>query len=96
MSTFGDKAPRNLFNSSIDSRMSQITSLYVHKVVGQASPEVETRDLVEGLGLSADGPIDPARMVPSTEYYDFFAALVARDPEGLILPLRIGAAMADR
>ena len=73
--------------------MSQITSLYVYKVVGQASAGVETRDLVEGLGLAPDGPIDPAHMVSSAEYYDFFAALVDRDPEGLILPLRIGAAM---
>ncbi|MEM0929782.1 MAG: AraC family transcriptional regulator ligand-binding domain-containing protein [Pseudomonadota bacterium] len=73
--------------------MSQITSLYVYKVVGQASPGVETRDLVEGLGLLADGPIDPARLISSADYYDFFAALADRDPEGLVLPLRIGAAM---
>lgn len=74
-------------------RMSQITSLYVHKVVGQASPGVETRDLVEGLGLAPEDPIDPAQMVSSAKYYDFFAALADRDPDGLILPLRIGAAM---
>ncbi|MEM8987059.1 MAG: AraC family transcriptional regulator ligand-binding domain-containing protein [Pseudomonadota bacterium] len=73
--------------------MSQITSLYVYKVIGQASAGVETRDLVERLGLSPDGPIDPAQMVSSSEYYDFFAALADRDPEGLMLPLRIGAAM---
>ncbi|MDJ0751596.1 MAG: AraC family transcriptional regulator [Woeseiaceae bacterium] len=73
--------------------MSQITSLYVYKVVGQASPGVDTADLVEGLGLDPDGPIDPDKMVPSAEYYDFFAALAERDPDGLALPLRIGAAM---
>lgn len=73
--------------------MAQITSLYVFKVIGQASPGVETRDLVEGLGLDPDGPIDPARMVPSPDYYRFFAALSERDPDGLRLPLRIGAAM---
>ncbi|MEO1656708.1 MAG: AraC family transcriptional regulator ligand-binding domain-containing protein [Pseudomonadota bacterium] len=73
--------------------MSEITSLYVYKVVGQASEGVETRDLVERLGLPPDGPIDPAQMVTSAAYYDFFAALVDRDPDGLILPLRIGAAM---
>ncbi len=73
--------------------MSQITSLYVYKVVGQASDGVETRDLVEGLGLAPDGPIDPAQMVSSTHYYEFFAALAERDPGGLQLPLRIGAAM---
>lgn len=73
--------------------MSQITSLYVYKVVGQASDGVETRDLVEGLGLAADGPPDPAHMVPSSDYYEFFETLVERDPNGVILPLRIGAAM---
>lgn len=73
--------------------MSEITSLYVYKVVSQASAGVETRDLVEGLGLAADGPIDPSRMVPSPEYYRFFTALSERDPDGLRLPLRIGAAM---
>ena len=73
--------------------MSQITSLYVYKVVSQASAGVETRDLVKGLGLKPDGPIDPAQMVSSSDYYDFFEALADRDPEGLVLPLRIGAAM---
>ncbi|MEO0437023.1 MAG: AraC family transcriptional regulator ligand-binding domain-containing protein, partial [Pseudomonadota bacterium] len=61
--------------------------------VGRASPGTETRDLVEALGLDPEGPIDPARLVPSKAYYDFFAALAERDPEGAALPLRIGAAM---
>ena len=73
--------------------MSQLTALYVYKVVGQVSPGVETADLVKRLGLEPDGPIEPARMVSSTDYYDFFAAVVDRDPNGLVLPLRIGAAM---
>ena len=73
--------------------MGQITSLYVYKVVSQASAGVETRDLVEELGLPPDGPIDPAQMVSSPDYYRFFAKLEARDPDGLILPLRIGASM---
>ena len=73
--------------------MSQLTSLYVYKVVGQASPGVDTADLVRQLGLDPEGPIDPARMVSSAAYYDFFAALADRDPNGLALPLRIGAAM---
>ncbi|MCC1496102.1 AraC family transcriptional regulator [Alcanivorax sp. 1008] len=73
--------------------MAQITSLYVYKVVGQATPGVETRDLMGGLGLPVDGPIDPTRMVSSSEFYDFFATLVDRDPDGLLLPLKIGSAM---
>ncbi|NEX16833.1 MAG: AraC family transcriptional regulator [Halochromatium sp.] len=73
--------------------MSQLTALYVYKVVSQASPGVDTADLVKQLGLDPEGPIDPARMVSSAAYYDVFAALVDRDPNGLALPLRIGAAM---
>jgi AraC-like DNA-binding protein len=73
--------------------MSQLTSLYVYKVVGEASPGVKTADLVQGLGLDPDAPVDPAKMVSATAYYDFFAALVDRDPCGLTLPLRIGASM---
>ncbi|MEP3225415.1 MAG: AraC family transcriptional regulator ligand-binding domain-containing protein [Parasphingorhabdus sp.] len=73
--------------------MGQITSLYVYKVIGQASAGVATRDLVESLGLAPDGPIDPTQMVSSADYYQFFAALAERDPSGLALPLRIGAAM---
>jgi AraC-like DNA-binding protein len=73
--------------------MSELTSLYVYKVVAQASPGVETADLVKGLGLDPQGPIDPTRMVSSTAYYGFFAELVERDPDGLTLPLRSGAAM---
>lgn len=73
--------------------MSDVTSLYVYKVIGQASPGVATADLVERLGLDADGPIDPTRMVSAAAYYDFFADLVDRDPDSLALPLRIGATM---
>ncbi|MEM8633647.1 MAG: AraC family transcriptional regulator ligand-binding domain-containing protein [Pseudomonadota bacterium] len=84
---------RSLETDLILGLMSQITSLYVYKVVGQASHGVETRDLVERLGLKADGPIDPARLISSEQYYQFFAALAERDPAGVALPLRIGAAM---
>ncbi len=73
--------------------MAQITSLYVYKVASQASPGVETRDLIRELGLPVDGPIDPTQMVSSSDYYDFFAELVGRDPNGLSLPLKIGASM---
>jgi AraC-like DNA-binding protein len=73
--------------------MAQITSLYVYKVISQASPGVETRDLLNGLGLDPDGAVDPALLISSSDYYDFFAALAERDPNGLLLPLRIGASM---
>ncbi len=73
--------------------MSQITSLYVHKVLSHVSAGVVTRDLLADLGVEPDDPIDPKKMVSSNEFYDFFAALAARDPDGASLPLRIGATM---
>jgi AraC-like DNA-binding protein len=73
--------------------MSQITSLYVHKVLSQVSAGVETNDLLEGLGLRPDAPVDPKRMVAADQFYDVFAELAARDPLGIALPLRIGATM---
>ncbi|MHA7901571.1 MAG: AraC family transcriptional regulator ligand-binding domain-containing protein [Henriciella sp.] len=73
--------------------MSQITSLYVHKVLSHVSSGVKTGDLLQDLGLTPDGTVDPKLMVPSNGFYDFFASLAARDPDGLTLPLRIGATM---
>ncbi len=73
--------------------MSQITSLYVYKAVGQSNPGIDNADLVERLGLDPTGPVDPTRMVSSTAYYDFLAELADRDPDGVALPLRIGATM---
>ncbi|MFK7842822.1 MAG: AraC family transcriptional regulator ligand-binding domain-containing protein [Sphingorhabdus sp.] len=73
--------------------MSDITSLYVHKVLGHVSAGVETGDLLEDLGLAPDGTVDPKLMVSANQFYDFFAALAARDPDGLSLPTRIGATM---
>ena len=75
--------------------MSQITSLYVHKVLEQVSAGVPTADLLECLGMQPGAPIDTKKMVPSDAYYDFFAELSLRDPYGLSLPLRIGAGMCS-
>ncbi|MEP4052982.1 MAG: AraC family transcriptional regulator ligand-binding domain-containing protein [Litorimonas sp.] len=73
--------------------MSQITSLYVHKVLNHATAGVETHDLLLNLGVEPDAPIDPKHMVDASSFYDFFAALASRDPNGVSLPLRIGATM---
>lgn len=54
---------------------------------------METADLLEKLGIMPGTDVDPRQMVSSTKFYDFFASLVARDPDGLSLPLRIGATM---
>ena len=71
----------------------QITSLFVYKVIRQASPGVHSHDLFDALGLDPDAPVVPARMVASTDYYDFLAKLARRDPDSLTLPLRTGASM---
>jgi AraC-like DNA-binding protein len=73
--------------------MSQITSLYVHKVLSQVSAGVETADLLADLGIRPGATVDPAQMVSSSDFYDFFASVADRDPDGLSLPLRIGATM---
>ena len=73
--------------------MSEITSLYVHKVLDQVTPGTDTADLLRPLGMHPDAPIDPKLMVASDAYYKFFADLSLRDPAGLTLPLRIGATM---
>ena len=74
-------------------QMSEITSLYVHKVLAQVDRRVATDDLLERMGMVPNAPIDPKKMVSSDAYYAFFAALSDRDPEGISLPLRIGASM---
>jgi len=73
--------------------MSQITSLYVHKVLSHVSADVETGDLLASLGLAPGAVVNPKLFVSANQFYDFFAALASRDPDGLTLPLRIGAAM---
>lgn len=73
--------------------MSQITSLYVHKVLSHVSAGVATADLLANLGMPPNGPVNPKLMVAADKFYDFFATLATRDPDGISLPLRIGASM---
>jgi AraC-like DNA-binding protein len=73
--------------------MGQITSLFVHRVARQASPSVDTRPLVQEVGVDPDSPVDPALMVPAAKYYEFLEKLARLDPAGHSLPLRAGATM---
>ena len=73
--------------------MGEITSLFAHKVARQVSPGTDTRDVLKSLGLQPDGPVEPSQVVAAEAYYDFFAELARRDPDGLTLPLRVGASM---
>ena len=73
--------------------MGQITSLFVHKVIAQADDSLDKRAFLEAVGVDPDAPIDPKVMVADVEYYEFFAGLVRADPNGLELPMRVGATM---
>ncbi|MEQ9317323.1 MAG: AraC family transcriptional regulator ligand-binding domain-containing protein [Henriciella sp.] len=73
--------------------MGEITSLFAHKVARQVGPGVETGDALASLGLQPYGAIEPSQMVAAGAYYDFFAELARRDPDGVTLPLRVGASM---
>lgn len=73
--------------------MGRITSLFVHKVLGQADDNLNTRPFLEAMGLDPDAPIDPKVMVSDKDYYQFFADMARADSHGPELPLRVGASM---
>lgn len=73
--------------------MGQITSLFVHKVIAQADDSLDKRAFLQSVGVDPDAPVDPKVMVADTDYYRFFASLARADPNGLDLPLRVGATM---
>ena len=71
----------------------QITSLFVHKVIAQAHASVDRRGMLESIGVDPDAPVDPKVMVGAADYYGFFARVARADPDGVTLPLRVGATM---
>lgn len=73
--------------------MGQITSLFVHKVIAQADDSLDRRAFLAAVGVDPDAPVDPKVMVAASDYYDFFADVARADPNGLELPLRVGATM---
>ena len=73
--------------------MGQITSLFAHKVIAQASDDVDKGSLLGSIGIDPDAPVDPKLMVSDTHYYEFFANVARSDPDGTSLPLRVGASM---
>ena len=73
--------------------MGQITSLFVHKVIGQADDAQDKRALLESLGLDPGAPVDPGIMVADSDYYALFETVARADPGGIGLPLRVGASM---
>ena len=73
--------------------MGQVTSLFVHKVIAQADDSLDKRAFLEAVGVDPDAPVDPKVMVAAADYYEFFADLARADPNGIELPLRVGATM---
>ena len=73
--------------------MGRITSLFVWKVARQVDESADRDALLRSAGIDPKGPIDPAHMVPDTEYYSFFERCAAADARGWTLPLRVGASM---
>ncbi|MEL6823420.1 MAG: AraC family transcriptional regulator ligand-binding domain-containing protein, partial [Calditrichota bacterium] len=73
--------------------MGQITTLFVHKVLGIASKAVDKSDVLRSVGISPDSPVDPKQMISDVEYYNFLERLAREDGDGTTLPLRAGASM---
>jgi len=73
--------------------MGQITTLFVHKVLGIASKAVDKADVLRSVGIPPDSPVDPKKMISDLEYYNFLERLAKEDGDGTTLPLRAGAAM---
>jgi len=65
----------------------------VSKVLGEVDGDVDRGALLRSLGLDPDDPVDPARMIPDTDYYALLETLAELDPDPVTLPLRVGAAM---
>ena len=73
--------------------MSQITSLFVHKVISQVDDSLDKRALLTSVGVDPDAPVDPGMMVADTDYYAFLERVARSDPRAIDLPLRVGASM---
>ncbi len=78
--------------------MGQISTLFVHKVVGAATAgesqdSARRRNLLRSVGVDPNAPIDPKLMILDSDYYGFCERVSREDPNGLSLPLRVGASM---
>ena len=73
--------------------MGQITSLFIRKVIDQVDDSLDKRKHLASVGVDLDAPVDPAFMIPDTDYYALLERLAKEDPKGCELPLRAGASM---
>jgi AraC-like DNA-binding protein len=65
----------------------------VRKVLAAVDDRIDKDALLRSLGLDPGRPVDPARMIPDTDYYGFLEELTGLDPDPVTIPLRAGAAM---
>ncbi len=78
--------------------MGQVTSLFVHKVVGVATAgasngRAKRREWFASVGLDGDAPVDPMRMIPDQEYYDLCERVAREGDLGVDLAMKVGASM---
>jgi AraC-like DNA-binding protein len=65
----------------------------VRKVLAVVDDQVDKDAMLRLVGLDPGSPVDPAHMIPDTDYYGFLERLTDLDPDPATLPLRAGAAM---
>ena len=73
--------------------LGQVTSLFVRKVLAAVDGPIDKDALLRSVGLDPDNRMDPARMVPATDYYALLERLTDLDSNPTALPLRVGASM---
>ena len=78
--------------------MGQVSTLFVHKVVGVAtanepSDSPRRRALFESVGVDPDAPVDPKRMILDTDYYGLCERVARSSDLGITLALKVGASM---
>jgi len=73
--------------------MGQITTLFVHKVLGEVNSAADKTELLRSIDIDPNSPVDPKQMISDAQYYDFLERAAIDDRDGTTLPLRTGAAM---
>lgn len=66
--------------------------MFVRKVLAEVDDQVDKDALLRSVGLEP-GPVDPAQMIPDTDYYDLLERLTDLDPDPATIPLRVGSTM---
>lgn len=73
--------------------MANISSLFVHKAIAQASPILDRDKLFEIVGLDASEPASPEQMVTEENYYDLFEMLASAEKGKIDFHIRTGASI---